>query len=114
MGNINKRFGFCFLIFWLFRLPAACQTRRCKIGFLCLLTNVPIGFAGISICSYFATVTEDSRFFILAGLIYAFSWLLLLIGVILTGRPLAKAISKNTRKKFAVWKKLRQNSATEK
>lgn len=97
------------------RIPANCTTWECKLGFLCLISNIPIGIIGVAGCLLLNSITEKNCFLLMGTLIYATSWLILLLGIFLTGKHLAAKIRKNIRIKVKAWKKfrkkLRQNYA---
>jgi hypothetical protein len=97
------------------RIPPACRTWECKLGFFCLISNVPIGIIGAAVCILLHSITDKDFFIALGTIIYAASWLMLLLGVFLTGKHLAAKIRKNLHVKVRAWrklrKKLRQNCA---
>lgn len=107
--------GLCVLIQRICRIPAECTTWECKLGFLCLISNIPIGIIGAASCILLNTITDKPVFLLLGTIIYATSWLILLLGIFLTGKHLTSKIRKNIRIKVNAWKKfrkkLRQNYA---
>jgi len=107
--------GLCVLIQRICRVPAACKTWDCKLGFLCLIFNIPIGILGATTCVLLNSITKKPMFLMLGTSIYATSWLILLLGIFLTGKHLAANIRKNIRIRVSAWKKfrkkLRQNYA---
>lgn len=107
--------GLCVLIQRICKIPAECSTWEYKIGFFCLISNIPIGMVGAAICILLNTVTNKPVFLLLGTILYATSWLILLLGIFLTGKHLAAKIRKNIRIKVNAWKKfrkkLRQNYA---
>ena len=109
--------GLCLLLLRICRMPKdACASKNCKIAFFLLLTNVPVGIGGAALCVLLHGLSGKIIYLWAATAVYAFSWLMLLLGIFLAGRELAGKVSRNTRRKFAAWKRLRkklcQNCAT--
>jgi len=107
--------GVCVLIHRICRVPAGCTTWEYKLGFFCLISNIPIGIGGAAVCILLNTITDRPMFLLLGTIIYAISWLMLFLGIFLTGKHFAEQIRRNTRIKYKAWKKfrkkLRQNCA---
>ncbi|MFA6930923.1 MAG: hypothetical protein WCT05_11400 [Lentisphaeria bacterium] len=106
----------CVLLLRICRIPTICANWKCKLGFACLISNVPIGILGAATCILLHTITNKHFFLLLATITYATSWLILLLGIVLTGKHLSGKIRKKIKIKFQAWgktrKKLRQNCAT--
>ena len=111
----NKIPGLCVLACRICKIPPKCKSWECKLGFFCLIGNVPIGIAGVAAGILLHSFTNKNIFLVLGTIIYIASWVMLAIGIFLTGKHLAKQIKKNLKNKVRAWKKLRkklrQNSA---
>ena len=89
-------------------MPPECASWECKLGFFCLISNVPIGIIGAATCILLHSITDKDLFLALGTIIYAVSWLILFLGIFLTGKHLAAKIRKNIRIKVRAWRKLRK------
>ena len=82
-------------------------TLRGRIGLVLLATNVPVGWGGALACTTMAA-TYKSRFWgILAGVIYAISWIMLGVGFLLAGKNLVDIMKKRRAIVINAWKRLR-------
>jgi hypothetical protein len=111
----NKIPGLCVLLCRICRIPPKCESWECKLGFFCLISNVPIGITGAAMGILLNSLTDKDIFLVVGTIIYAASWLILALGILLTGKHLATKIRKNLKIKVRAWrklrKKLRQNCA---
>ena len=58
-----------------------------KVGVLLLVLNVPFGYGGVAACTAFALARKQSCWcwLLLGGGMYGLSWLMLGVGLLLTG-----------------------------
>ncbi len=120
MAKKAKRFrgvaGGCRLLLKICRLPKESRTSLTgKIAFFLLLTNVPVGLGGAALCGLLYGLSGKNIYLWAAPAVYAFSWLMLILGIFWAGKEMAAKISATSRRKIAVWKrwrKLGQNCAT--
>ncbi|MCP4400803.1 MAG: hypothetical protein GY801_26310 [bacterium] len=59
--------------------------RKLEIGGLLLLVNSLFGWGALAFCSLLAIRTEFTLFYLIGLLLYALSWILLGVGLYLTG-----------------------------
>ena len=62
------------------------------IGILLLLINVPVGWLGLTYFICYAKQTGKKMYYWVAFLIYAFSWVLLGLGVYLCGKQYTRIV----------------------
>ncbi len=78
------------------------MTLEVIIGIILILINVPFGWGGALICGYYGQKTGKKFFYILSALVYALSWLMLFLGVLLCGKQYAEYIIENYVTKYIV------------
>lgn len=71
------------------------MTLEVIIGITLILINVPFGWGGALICGYYGQKTGKKFFYVLSILVYALSWVMLSVGVLLCGKSYAKYIIEN-------------------
>ena len=65
---------------------------RILFGIILLLINVPVGWIGLTYFICYAKKTGKKIYYWVAFLIYAFSWVLLSLGVYLCGKQYSKVV----------------------
>ena len=78
------------------------MTLEVIIGIILILINVPFGWGGALICGYYGQKTGKKIFYVLSVLVYALSWLMLFIGVLLCGKQYAEYIIENYVTKYII------------
>lgn len=71
------------------------MTLEIIIGIILIILNVPFGWGGALICGYYGQKTGKKFFYVMSVIIYALSWVMLSVGVLLCGKPYAKYIIDN-------------------
>ncbi len=56
-----------------------------KAGVILLVVNVPIGYGGVAIGALVSAITRDPRGIMVGAGIYALSWVVLAVGILLLG-----------------------------
>ncbi len=78
------------------------MTLEVIIGIVLILINVPFGWGGALVCGYYGQKTGKKFFYVLSVLVYALSWVVLSVGILLCGKPYAKYIIENYVAKYIV------------
>lgn len=78
------------------------MTLKIIIGIILLLINVPIGWLGLTYFVCYAQKTKKRFYYLIAFLVYAFSWIMLGLGVYLCGEKYSKLILNNPIMKYVV------------
>ena len=72
------------------------------IGIILIAINVPFGWGGALICGYYGQKTGKNFFYVLSAIVYAISWVMLSVGVLLCGKQYADYIIENYVVKYIV------------
>ena len=72
------------------------------IGIILIAINVPFGWGGALICGYYGQKTGKKFFYVLSAVVYALSWVMLSVGVLLCGKQYAEYIIENYVVKYIV------------
>lgn len=72
------------------------------IGIILIAINVPFGWGGALICGYYGQKTGKKFFYVLSAIVYAISWVMLSIGILLCGKQYAGYIIENYVVKYIV------------
>lgn len=78
------------------------MTLKIIIGIILLLINVPIGWLGLTYFVCYGQKTKKRFYYLIAFLVYVFSWIMLGIGVYLCGEKYSKLILNNPIIKYAI------------
>ena len=78
------------------------MTLEVIIGIILILINVPFGWGGALICGYYGQKTGKKVFYLLSVIVYALSWVMLSLGVLLCGKKYAEYIIENYVAKYIV------------
>ena len=78
------------------------MTLEVIIGIILILINVPFGWGGALICGYYGQKTGKKVFYLLSVIVYALSWVMLSLGVLLCGKRYAEYIIENYVAKYIV------------
>ena len=78
------------------------MTLEVIIGIILILINVPFGWGGALICGYYGQKTGKKIFYLLSVIVYALSWVMLSLGVLLCGKRYAEYIIENYVAKYIV------------
>lgn len=71
------------------------MTLEVIIGIILIVINVPFGWGGALVCGYYGQKTGKKFFYVMSAVVYALSWVMLALGVVLCGKPYAKYIIDN-------------------
>ena len=78
------------------------MTLKIIIGIILLLINVPIGWLGLTYFVCYGQKTKKRFYYLIAFSVYAFSWIMLGLGVYLCGEKYSKLILNNPVMKYVV------------
>ena len=101
-----KRPSFCLVLrhalrgFHFQRLPLhAC------IGLILVAVNVPFGWGGAAICAYFGIRSHSPAWGIASAVIYALSWGMLLLGIVLAGKDTVRTFQQHLPRAWKAWRR---------
>ena len=78
------------------------MTLEVIIGIILIAINVPFGWGGALICGYYGQKTGKKFSYVLSIIVYALSWVMLSVGVLLCGKPYAEYIIENYVVKYII------------
>ena len=78
------------------------MTLELIIGIILIAINVPFGWGGALICGYYGQKTGKKFFYVLSVMVYALSWVMLSVGILLCGKQYAKYIIENYVVKYII------------
>lgn len=83
-----------------------------RIGALMLVLNIPFGWGGALTCAIIAARSAKPDFWcVVSGVIYAISWLMLALGVLLTDKEFRLMLKKRCKYTIGGWKRARAIAA---
>ena len=74
-------------------------------GLLMVALNVPVGWGGAALCAFMGAHGGSRVWYVAAGVVYALSWGMLGLGLLLAGPPVVSRFRRRCRSAWRAWRR---------